>query len=72
MSPLSRVPGDEDGQPAPSREHLHGHLQTPYNLAKFRRLGYTDDDLSGCGSNRLVDDLVFWGDPDMGPAEGLG
>lgn len=29
-----------------------------------RRLGYTDDDLSGGGSDRFVDDLVFWGDPD--------
>ncbi|MGW1052608.1 hypothetical protein ACWDBD_26530 [Streptomyces sp. NPDC001118] len=36
-----------------AREHLHGHLQTPYNIAKFRRLGHTDDDLSG-GSDRFV------------------
>lgn len=47
-----------------AREHLDGYLRTPYNLAKFRRLGYTDDDLSGGGSDRFVDDLVFWGDPD--------
>ncbi|MER6571447.1 TIGR03620 family F420-dependent LLM class oxidoreductase [Streptomyces sp. NPDC001093] len=47
-----------------AREHLHGYLETPYNIAKFRRLGYTDDDLSGGGSDRFVDDLVFWGDPD--------
>ncbi|MFI0167686.1 TIGR03620 family F420-dependent LLM class oxidoreductase [Streptomyces sp. NPDC017095] len=47
-----------------AREHLHGYLQTPYNVAKFRRLGYTDDDLSGGGSDRFVDDLVFWGDTD--------
>ncbi|MFF7356445.1 MULTISPECIES: TIGR03620 family F420-dependent LLM class oxidoreductase [Streptomyces] len=47
-----------------AREHLHGYLTTPYNLAKFRRLGYTDDDLCGGGSDRFVDDLVFWGDPD--------
>ncbi|MFF7972363.1 hypothetical protein [Streptomyces sp. NPDC007905] len=47
-----------------AREHLHGYLNTPYNLAKFRRLGYTDDDFAGGGSDRLVDDLVFWGDPD--------
>ncbi|MEW2288179.1 TIGR03620 family F420-dependent LLM class oxidoreductase [Streptomyces sp. NPDC047841] len=47
-----------------AREHLRGYLRTPYNLAKFRRLGYTDDDLSGGGSDRFVDDLVFWGDPD--------
>ncbi|GGS60924.1 MULTISPECIES: TIGR03620 family F420-dependent LLM class oxidoreductase [Streptomyces] len=49
---------------AVAREHLHGYLQTPYNLAKFRRLGYTEDDLSGGGSDRFVDDLVFWGDAD--------
>ncbi|MFJ9820363.1 TIGR03620 family F420-dependent LLM class oxidoreductase [Streptomyces sp. NPDC101151] len=47
-----------------AREHLHGYLETPYNLAKFRRLGYTDDEITGGGSDRLVDDLVFWGDPD--------
>ncbi|WP_330341680.1 TIGR03620 family F420-dependent LLM class oxidoreductase [Streptomyces sp. NBC_00557] len=47
-----------------AREHLAGYLETPYNIAKFRRLGYTDDDLSGGGSDRFVDDLVFWGDPE--------
>ncbi|MFG3201060.1 TIGR03620 family F420-dependent LLM class oxidoreductase [Streptomyces sp. NPDC048192] len=47
-----------------AREHLGGYLETPYNVAKFRRLGYTDDDLSGGGSDRFVDDLVFWGDPE--------
>jgi probable F420-dependent oxidoreductase len=47
-----------------AREHLAGYLETPYNIAKFRRLGYTDADLSGGGSDRFVDDLVFWGDPE--------
>jgi probable F420-dependent oxidoreductase len=47
---------------ATAREHLQPYLATPYNLAKFRRLGYTDDDLAAGGSDRLVDDLVFWGD----------
>ncbi|MEV6056694.1 TIGR03620 family F420-dependent LLM class oxidoreductase [Streptomyces sp. NPDC052107] len=55
---------DPDRARALAREHLHGYLETPYNLAKFRRLGYTDDDLTGGGSDRFVDDLVFWGDPD--------
>ncbi|AOR36187.1 LLM class F420-dependent oxidoreductase [Streptomyces fodineus] len=55
---------DPDRARTLAREHLHGYLETPYNLAKFRRLGYTDDDLSGGGSDRFVDDLVFWGDPD--------
>ncbi|MFJ5778375.1 TIGR03620 family F420-dependent LLM class oxidoreductase [Streptomyces sp. NPDC093094] len=47
-----------------AREHLVPYLDTPYNLAKFRRLGYGEDDLSGGGSDRLVDDLVLWGDPE--------
>lgn len=44
-----------------ARKHLHPYLTTPYNIAKFHRLGYTDEDIDG-GSDRLVDDLVFWGD----------
>jgi probable F420-dependent oxidoreductase len=28
----------------------------------WRRLGFTDDDLMGQGSDRLVDALVAWGD----------
>ena len=48
---------------ATAREHLHPYLNTPYNIAKFRRLGYTDDEITH-GADRLVDDLVFWGDLD--------
>lgn len=47
-----------------AREHLHTYLTTPFNVAKFRRLGYTEDDIAGGGSDRIVDDLVFWGEPD--------
>ncbi|WP_410579579.1 TIGR03620 family F420-dependent LLM class oxidoreductase [Amycolatopsis sp. lyj-108] len=48
-----------------AREHLHGYLTSEYNVAKFLRLGYTEADLDGGrGSDRLVDDLVFWGDLD--------
>jgi len=46
-----------------AREHLHPYLTTKYNIAKFLRLGYTEADIDGGrGSDRLVDDLVFWGD----------
>ncbi|WP_410566640.1 TIGR03620 family F420-dependent LLM class oxidoreductase [Amycolatopsis sp. cmx-4-61] len=56
-------------EPARAREiaraHLHPYLTSPYNIAKFRRLGYPEADLDGGrGSDRLVDDLVFWGDLD--------
>ncbi|WP_414640132.1 TIGR03620 family F420-dependent LLM class oxidoreductase [Amycolatopsis sp.] len=44
-----------------ARRHLHPYLTTPYNIAKFLRLGYPQEDIDG-GSDRLVDDLVFWGD----------
>ncbi|MFK0245788.1 TIGR03620 family F420-dependent LLM class oxidoreductase [Amycolatopsis azurea] len=48
-----------------AREHLHGYLTSKYNVAKFLRLGYTEADIDGGrGSDRLVDDLVFWGDLD--------
>ncbi|MEV6114524.1 TIGR03620 family F420-dependent LLM class oxidoreductase [Streptomyces sp. NPDC052109] len=55
---------DPDRARALARDHLHGYLETPYNVAKFRRLGYTDDELADGGSDRFVDDLVFWGDAD--------
>ncbi|SHF67815.1 TIGR03620 family F420-dependent LLM class oxidoreductase [Streptoalloteichus hindustanus] len=48
-----------------AREHLHLHLTTEFNVAKFLRLGYTEADIDGGrGSDRLVDDLVVWGELD--------
>ncbi len=47
-----------------AREHLHTYLNTPYNIAKFKRLGYSDEEIANGGSDRIVDDLVFWGDLD--------
>lgn len=55
---------DPDKARVIAREHLHVYLNTPFNVAKFRRLGYPEDEITGGGSDRLVDDLVFWGDPD--------
>ncbi|MDW8803309.1 TIGR03620 family F420-dependent LLM class oxidoreductase [Streptomyces scabiei] len=46
-----------------AREHLHIYLNSPYNIAKFRRLGYTQEEIAS-GADRIVDDLVFWGDLD--------
>jgi probable F420-dependent oxidoreductase len=53
---------DPSAARAMAREHLQVYLSSPYNLAKFRRLGYTDDDFADGGSDRIVDALVFWGD----------
>lgn len=46
-----------------AREHLQPYLTQKYNVAKFLRLGYTEADIDGA-SDRIVDDLVFWGDLD--------
>jgi probable F420-dependent oxidoreductase len=53
---------DPDQARAIARRHLRTYLTAPYNIAKFRRLGYADAEIAGGGSDRLVDDLVFWGD----------
>ena len=57
---------DPEQARAIAREHLARYLDpaSTFNLAKFRRLGYSDEEISGGGSDRLVDDLVFWGDVD--------
>ncbi|AQZ63630.1 Coenzyme F420-dependent N5,N10-methylene tetrahydromethanopterin reductase and related flavin-dependent oxidoreductases [[Actinomadura] parvosata subsp. kistnae] len=49
---------------AVAREHLAPYLSSPYNRAKFRRLGYAQEEIDGGGSDRLIDDVVFWGDLD--------
>ncbi len=46
-----------------AREHLHLYLNSRYNRAKFLRLGYSEEEITGA-SDRIVDDLVFWGDLD--------
>jgi probable F420-dependent oxidoreductase len=55
---------DADQARAIAREHLHPYLTSKYNIAKFLRLGYAEEEISGGGSDRIVDDLVFWGDLD--------
>ena len=54
---------DPDKARAIARKHLRVYLDpgSTYNLAKFRRLGYSEQDISDGGSDRIVDDLVFWG-----------
>ena len=53
--------------PAVARQAGRGHLAVYLGLPNYtnnlRRLGFGDDDLSGGGSDRLVDALVAWGDP---------
>jgi probable F420-dependent oxidoreductase len=53
---------DPDKARALAREHMSGYLTLPNYTNNLRRFGYTDDDLGGGGSDRLVDAIVAWGD----------
>lgn len=47
-----------------ARAHLAIYLSLPNYVNNLRRLGFTDDDVAGNGSDRLVDGIVAWGDVD--------
>jgi hypothetical protein len=40
---------------------MRTYLQLPNYVNNLKRLGYTSEDTSAGGSNRLVDALVAWG-----------
>lgn len=46
---------------ATARGFLHYYLSLPNYRANSQRSGFTDDDLTSGGSDRLVDALVVWG-----------
>ena len=45
-----------------ARVHLQTYLGLPNYTNNWKRQGFTDDDLTDGGSDRLVDALVVWGD----------
>ena len=47
---------------ATARRHTAFYLGLPNYVNNLERLGFTDDDLAGAGSDRLVDAIVAWGD----------
>lgn len=47
-----------------ARDHMSGYLKLPNYVNNLKHLGYTDDDVSGGGSDRLVDAIVAWGPPE--------
>jgi probable F420-dependent oxidoreductase len=53
---------DPDEARAIGRAHLGGYLALPNYTNNWLRLGFTQDDLAGGGSDRLVDAFVVWGD----------
>lgn len=54
--------GDADEARSAARKHMDMYLTLPNYVNNLRRLGWGDDDLSGGGSDALVDALVVWGD----------
>lgn len=47
------------------RAYMATYLRLPNYTRNLRRLGYTDEDLAGGGSDRLVDAIVAWGSEDQ-------
>jgi probable F420-dependent oxidoreductase len=45
-----------------ARVHTSRYLALPNYVNNLHRLGWSDEDLAGSGSNRLVDAIVAWGD----------
>jgi probable F420-dependent oxidoreductase len=56
------VNSDPDESRRIARDHMRGYLQLPNYLNNLEYLGYTDEDVSAGGSDRLVDAIVGWGD----------
>jgi probable F420-dependent oxidoreductase len=54
---------DPDQARALGRTTVHPHLGLVNYTSNLRRLGWTDDDLSGSGSDALIDALVAHGSP---------
>ena len=45
-----------------ARDHMSFALSQPSYVTNLKQLGYSDEDVSGGGSDRLVDAIVAWGD----------
>jgi probable F420-dependent oxidoreductase len=66
LAPEQKVVLDTDADRARgvARQHLERYLQLPNYTNNFLRTGFSEEDLAGGGSDRLVDGLVAWGDVD--------
>ncbi|XVQ14360.1 LLM class F420-dependent oxidoreductase [Spirillospora sp. CA-255316] len=55
---------DPDRARATARAHLEMYLQLPNYTKNLLRLGFSEDDLTGGGSDHLIDSVFAWGDLD--------
>jgi probable F420-dependent oxidoreductase len=64
LAPEQSVLLDADATRGRERAHafVADYLQLPNYVNNLRRLGFSEDDVSGAGSERLVEALVAWGD----------
>jgi probable F420-dependent oxidoreductase len=53
---------DRDEGRGAARAHVASYLKLPNYVNNLKSLGYGDEDLSGGGSDRLLDAIVAWGD----------
>jgi probable F420-dependent oxidoreductase len=47
---------------ARAREFLELYMGLPNYVNTWKRLGFSDEDVAGAGSDRLVDQVIAWGD----------
>lgn len=66
LAPELAVVLDTDPQTAraTARHHMKGYLGLPNYRNNLLSLGWSEDELAGGGSDRLVDAIVAWGDVD--------
>jgi probable F420-dependent oxidoreductase len=53
---------DADRAQEVARDHVRRYLEQAHYVSNLRYLGFTEEDLAGGGSGRLVEALVAWGD----------
>ena len=53
---------DADKARAAARNYMQTYLQVNHYIQRFKEVGFTDDDVTNGGSDRLVDVVVAWGD----------
>ena len=56
---------DADAAREAGRRHLARYLDRDNYQRSFLRQGFTEEDLADGGSNRLIDAIVAWGDPEQ-------
>jgi probable F420-dependent oxidoreductase len=67
LAPEQKVVLEQDATRARAlaRAHLEVYLSLPNYTNNLRRSGFSDADIANGGSDRLVDAIVAWGEPEV-------